>query len=76
MHFSLAIGPILQFAASVDDNPQVAALAAASEKAEGNDHIIVTTKQIERGLSYRLVIEEGILKIIGEAAKAASGGRL
>ena len=76
MQFSLSIGPILKFAATVDDNPQVAALAAASEKVEGNDHIIVTAKPIERGLSYRVEIEQGILKIIGEAAKAAQGGRL
>ena len=76
MQFSLSIRPILKFAASVENNPQIAALAAAAEAVEGNDHITVTAKPIERGLSYRLEIEEGILKIFGEAAKSAQGGRL
>jgi len=68
--------PIMKFAASMDksEDPRLQAAAEVFEDAEeGADEINVTTKPIPGGAIGRLQISEGVLKLIGEAAKAAQG---
>ena len=67
MIFEVALGPILQFAANFEDDPNVVALAEALGDAQGKDHITIRARAIERGMSYRFGIEEGILQLIGKA---------
>jgi hypothetical protein len=69
---SFALLPILRFAESVDDNPVVPALVEILEKG-GNDRINLTATAIPRGAQYRFEVQEGVLKVIGEAAKRFSG---
>ncbi|MEO8496987.1 MAG: hypothetical protein ABI614_18100, partial [Planctomycetota bacterium] len=69
MTLNVGVGPILAFAASVDDDAIVAGLAKAIKNAKGKDHIAITSKAIPRGIAYRLEVEEGVLQLIGQATK-------
>jgi hypothetical protein len=73
---NLYLKPIMKFAASMDKtgNEQIKAVADAFASAEaGADEINVTTKPIPGGAIGRLQVNEGVLKLIGEAVKAAQG---
>jgi hypothetical protein len=66
--------PIMKFAASMDKsgNPQLQGIADAfATAAAGTDEINIVTKPIPGGAIGRLQISEGVLKMIGEAAKSA-----
>lgn len=69
MEFHVALGPILAFAASIEADPIVKGLAEAIQNSEGNDTISITATAVERGATYRIEIEEGVLQLIGQAAK-------
>lgn len=64
-----ALTPILKFADSIEPNPVVSALAETLAGAEGKDHIRVRTVAVENGGMYRLLLEEGVLKAIGQATQ-------
>lgn len=66
---NVALGPILEFAASVDDDPIVAGLAASLKNGQGKDHIAISSRALPRGVAYRVEVEEGVLQLIGKAAK-------
>ena len=68
MILSVALGPILRFAAKFENDPKFAALADALADAQGKDHISIEAIPIDRGMSYRLGIENGVLQLIGKAA--------
>lgn len=70
----LALGPFLKFANSVEDNPVTAMLVSAAERVKGNDNIKINVKAIPNGELMRFEVEEGVIQIIGEAAKSAQGG--
>ena len=72
MTLNVALTPILEFAASVDDDPIVAALAEALKNGQGKDHVAISSKAIARGVAYRVEVEEGVLQLIGQAAKLKS----
>ncbi len=69
MTVNVSLAPIMEFAASVDDNPVLAGLSEALKKGQGKDHITVSSKGVSRGIAYRLEVEEGVLQLIGQAAK-------
>lgn len=69
MTLNVSLAPIMAFAASVDDDPIVAGLAEALKNGQGKDHIAISSKAIERGVAYRVEVEEGVLQLIGQAAK-------
>jgi hypothetical protein len=64
MHVSLV--PILKFAA---------AQGAMLEKSGGGDKISLLAKAETNGVSYRLEIQEGVLKAIGQAAILTRAGQ-
>jgi hypothetical protein len=70
MQLNISVAPIMQFAAAMEDNPIVGMLAETAKKANGKDHVRVMQRSIERGTIVRLEIEEGVLQLIGTAAKA------
>jgi len=75
MQFNVALLPILKFSASMDaTNPLLPALIASLEKS-GNDRLIITSQGTARGSQVRIEIQEGIIKMGGEAAKQFTGGR-
>jgi hypothetical protein len=71
--FIVALAPILKFASAVKDDPVTTMLASVLEKAKGQDHISMKAEAIERGVRYRLEIEQGVLQLIGAAAKLMQG---
>lgn len=71
----LALSPVLQFASSLEADPQLAIAAAAAEKFAGKDHIIVNSRSVDGGFFYRLEIEEGVIQFVGEAVKAAQAAQ-
>jgi hypothetical protein len=77
MQMSIALTPIADFVGSI--NEQNAEHAEAFKKvlaeAPGKDHVTVNAKIISNGMSYRIKLEEGVLKAIGAtAAMAGEGG--
>jgi hypothetical protein len=73
--FVVSLAPILRFAAAMKDDQVTSMLAAAVEKNNGRDRILIKGEAIERGVRYRLQIEEGVLQIIGAASKLLSNQR-
>lgn len=70
---NVALLPILKFAASVDENPIVPALVSVLEKS-GKDKITLVTEPRPRGSNTRILVEEGVLQLIGEGIKQAGLG--
>jgi len=68
LDFSLL--PILKFSQSIDDNPIINNLIKVLEPT-GNDHLSVVNQVNTRNNTVRIEIQEGIIKAIGEGAKAA-----
>jgi hypothetical protein len=67
---NVSLAPIMAFAASLDDDATVKMLSETIKKSEGKDHVRITQKTVDRGTIVRLEIEEGVLQLIGAAAKA------
>jgi hypothetical protein len=71
VQFTVSLGPIMKFAAQQDTgNPMLSALAEGLKG--GKDHVSFTVKQISNGMAVRLEAEEGVLTVIGSAAKMAT----
>jgi len=68
-----SIGQILNFVKSIDDDPTVAALAAAATKSKGMDNVIVQAGLQGRTIQYQIKIEQGVIRVIGAAAGAILG---
>lgn len=74
MALNVALGPILDFAASVEGDPVVAGLAEALKNGKGKDRISILSRAIPRGVAYRVEVEEDVLQLIGKAAKMQNAG--
>jgi hypothetical protein len=70
MQMNIAALPMLKFYRSVDDNPLVNGLIASLEQS-GNDRITILSEAGARSINYRVEIQEGVIRAIGEGAKAA-----
>ncbi len=75
MQLNVSVLPILKFMASVDENPMLPGLIATLEKS-GSDKLVMTSQGSARGSSMRIEVQEGLLKLIGEAVKQLTGGNL
>lgn len=78
LEFSVAAGPIVNFAASMQgDNPIAGMLADEVAKFKGKDHYRVVLRPIPNGIRYRVEVEQGIINLAGKAIGlfgAAGGG--
>jgi len=72
LHMRLSLGQVMDIVAKQGGNPFVG--LAAQMLQGGQDHVHLFEQPIANGVQYRLEIEEGILKLIGGAAKMAMGG--
>ena len=71
---ALAVGPIVKFAASIDEeNPALLMASFLVAQAKDKDHVRIVVRQIKNGISYRIELEEGLIRIIGQASKFAQG---
>lgn len=76
MQLNVALLPILKFAASVDTNNANNEIINEMIKVlgpTGKDKINLISQPIKNGNNVRIQVEEGILQIIGAAAKKAPG---
>lgn len=65
---------IAQFvAAQPDAEPAAAMVAQMLAASEGRDHLIIAGKAVPNGVSYRVEIEEGLLKAIAQAGTLVQG---
>lgn len=69
MSLSVALSPILSFAASIDDDPVVAGLAENLKNSRGKDRIVIKSNAIPQGIAYRVELGQDVLQLIGAAAK-------
>jgi hypothetical protein len=74
MQMNIAVLPILKFYRSVDDNPMVAGLIASLEQT-GNDRVTILSEAGARSSTTRIEVQEGVIRAIGEGAKAAGVAR-
>jgi hypothetical protein len=66
----VSLQPILDFASVLKpDDQDVAAVLAEVAKTPGKDHIHLEIKPQQNGVSYRLELQEGVLKALGLAVK-------
>ena len=70
----VALTPIAEFIASVEENPMVGTVLDALKNSGGKDHLRIKGIPVSDGITYRLEIEEGVLKAIGQGAMMAQGG--
>ncbi len=65
----VALSSVMKFAQSVEQNPMISALADVLAQAEGKDHVLMRTMPIPDGITYRLLLEEGVLRAIGQGVQ-------
>ncbi len=66
-----SLTPILNFANSVEPNPQVQGVVQSLSGAPGKDHVSLVAQIEKNGILYRFKAEEGVLRAIGAGARAA-----
>jgi hypothetical protein len=65
---TVKLTPILKFAEAIDKNVQVGSIVRMLE-GSGHDHIRITASTLDNGSQYRFLVEDGVLKAIGQAAQ-------
>ncbi len=76
LSLNAAATPMVTLAKSMDDgNPGLEAVAGSLKDAAGKDRILVTSTEIANGSRMRIQIDEGIIRIMGLAARLAPGRR-
>ncbi len=74
LKLTIALTPILEFADSIESNPIVSGLAQSLAVSGGKDHVQIRTSTIENGVTYRFLIEEGVLRLIGQGVQMGAAG--
>ena len=69
---NVSLGPIFQFAAAMQDSPAVKALSELVAKSKGKDHVSLVVTPETNGIKIRLEGEEGVLRLLANAGKAAT----
>ncbi|HTQ37459.1 MAG TPA: hypothetical protein VMJ32_00425 [Pirellulales bacterium] len=76
LQMSIALTPIADFVGSLNDAQAAAGGAAFSQalsQTPGKDHVTLNAHLIPNGFTYRLMVEEGVLKAIGAMATHTGG---
>lgn len=63
---------IMEFVGAIENNPMIGSVTEALKEAGDKDHLKILGLPIKNGFIYRIELEEGILKGIGEAVKMAN----
>jgi hypothetical protein len=76
VQLSIALTPIADFAGSVDEDSAASAgmFSQALSQSPGKDHITLNARPMSNGVTYRLMVEEGVLKAIGAMAAGHGAG--
>ena len=73
MQYNLFVTPILEFAAEMEGDQTVEAMAAAL-KESGNDRVSMTSNLIENGIGMQFELQDGILGLIKVGFDSMQGG--
>jgi hypothetical protein len=65
----IALTPIMEFVASVDNNPVIHTLLMTLKATEGKDRIALTVLPAQRGVSVRIALDAGVITMIGESVR-------
>ncbi|MDA0658910.1 MAG: hypothetical protein O3C60_08685 [Planctomycetota bacterium] len=68
---TFGLSEILAFAQAMDDSPILTAIMSLAKEVKGQDNIRLFVQPIPNGIGYRTEIEQGVIKILGQAAQAA-----
>lgn len=68
LQMNVALGPILDFASSFDDNQVLQALAVMLKQSNNKDHVSIVGRGVPNGQAIKIVVESDIIKAIGAAA--------
>lgn len=72
MQMTIKLTPIIKFAASLNpDDDTLKRLVKSLTEIKGNDEVLITEGAVERGALVRIQIQEGVLRLIGNAAAQA-----
>ena len=75
MALKVNLAPILQVAASMNESDQkLQAVSAAAQQQTDDDQITFHAEGIDRGIRYRLLVQEGVLQILGQVAQQQQAG--
>ncbi len=69
---NVALAPIFQFAATMQDRPEVTALAEDLAKSKGKDRVSLIISPQKNSLNIRLEAQEGVLRLLANAGKMAT----
>lgn len=73
LQLHVALQPILKFLAAIDTNdPKLGRLVQAASQARGGTDILLTILPVERGLTCRLELQEGVIELVGKASQDAA----
>ena len=74
IHGRISLLPMMEFADSIEANPMIGAMTQILEQSEGKDSVEIRASYSDNKMTYRLTIQEGVLKMIGQGAQMANGG--
>ena len=69
MKMTVSLAPIMQFAASMENDETLTELAQMLQQNDGNDQVVITGRTIPRGQTSRIELQEGALQAIGVGIK-------
>lgn len=74
MQMIVSLGEVMKIASQAQPNDQnVQMMAAMLAQMKGSDSVRIVGDTIENGVNYRLSVDEGVIKLIGQAAAMAGG---
>lgn len=74
MQMVVSLGEVMKIAAKAEpDDQNVQMMAAMLGQMQGSDRVMIEASTVENGANYRLSVDEGVIKLIGQAAAMAGG---
>jgi len=74
VQLNVSLAPIFQFAAAMQDQPNITAMAEVLAKSQGKDKVRVTLKADGTNVTtIRLEAEQGVLQLLGTALQQSGG---
>lgn len=70
---TVSLAPIMEFVNNMEENPLVESVMESLQD-DQKDHVRLSVRPIENGFTYRIEMEEGILRAIGTGIKMADAG--
>jgi hypothetical protein len=69
---TIAVTPIVETVAALQDNAQVKSMLDALKQSGGKDKILIRSVPIERGGLFRIEFEAGVVRVIGDAVRVVA----